>query len=95
MSIYRLGDKQPQLGENAWIAPNATVIGDVRFVSRQVVFYTTTLLAVGLYLLAISLVGYVLRTEGGNWGAMLQLVFVAGAGVVLLAARVPLFALET
>ena len=54
------------------------------FVSRQVVFYTTTLLAVGLYLLAISLVGYVLRTEGGNWGAMLQLVFIAGAGVVLL-----------
>ena len=30
MSLYSLGDKQPQLGENAWVAPNATVIGDVR-----------------------------------------------------------------
>lgn len=30
MSVFRLGDKQPQLGANAWIAPNATVIGDVR-----------------------------------------------------------------
>ena len=54
------------------------------FVSRQVVFYSTTLLAVGLYLLAISLVGFLLRTHGGNWGAVLQLVFVVGAGVVLL-----------
>ena len=30
MSLYRLGDKHPQLGANAWIADNATVIGDVR-----------------------------------------------------------------
>ena len=29
MSLFRLGDKAPQLGENAWVAPNATVIGDV------------------------------------------------------------------
>ena len=30
MTCYKLGDKTPQLGENAWIAPNATVIGDIR-----------------------------------------------------------------
>ena len=30
MSLYRLGDKQPQLGENAWVAPSATVIGAPR-----------------------------------------------------------------
>jgi carbonic anhydrase/acetyltransferase-like protein (isoleucine patch superfamily) len=30
MTCYRLGDKQPQLGQDAWIAGNATVIGDVR-----------------------------------------------------------------
>ncbi|MFO1395084.1 MAG: XrtA/PEP-CTERM system histidine kinase PrsK [Steroidobacteraceae bacterium] len=54
------------------------------FVSRQVVFYSTTLLAVGIYLLAMALVGYVLRVHGGNWGGVLQAVFVAGAGVVLL-----------
>jgi len=30
MPLFRLGDKQPQLGKNAWVAPNATVIGDIR-----------------------------------------------------------------
>ncbi|MCF8149259.1 MAG: gamma carbonic anhydrase family protein [Burkholderiaceae bacterium] len=30
MSVYHLADRKPSLGENAWIAPNATVIGDVR-----------------------------------------------------------------
>jgi len=30
MPIYSLGDRQPVLGHEAWVAPNATVIGDVR-----------------------------------------------------------------
>jgi carbonic anhydrase/acetyltransferase-like protein (isoleucine patch superfamily) len=30
MAIYNLGDRQPVLGREAWVAPNATVIGDVR-----------------------------------------------------------------
>lgn len=30
MAIYKLGDRQPHLGHDAWIAPNATVIGDVQ-----------------------------------------------------------------
>ncbi len=30
MTVYHLADRKPSLGENAWIAPNATVIGDVR-----------------------------------------------------------------
>jgi len=30
MAIYSLGDRQPSLGRDAWIAPNATVIGDVQ-----------------------------------------------------------------
>ncbi|MBL8478271.1 MAG: gamma carbonic anhydrase family protein, partial [Sterolibacteriaceae bacterium] len=30
MPIYTLGDRQPVLGQEAWVAPNATVIGDVR-----------------------------------------------------------------
>ena len=30
MAIYNLGDRQPVLGRKAWVAPNATVIGDVR-----------------------------------------------------------------
>jgi carbonic anhydrase/acetyltransferase-like protein (isoleucine patch superfamily) len=30
MAIYSLGDRRPVLGPEAWVAPNATVIGDVR-----------------------------------------------------------------
>ena len=30
MAIYTLGDRQPVLGHEAWVAPNATIIGDVR-----------------------------------------------------------------
>lgn len=27
--IYSIGDKRPQLGPGSWVAPNATVVGDV------------------------------------------------------------------
>ncbi len=30
MPVYSIGDKRPQIADSAWIAPNATVIGDVR-----------------------------------------------------------------
>ena len=54
------------------------------FVSRQVVFYTTTFLAVGAYLLIMALGGYLIRIYGGTWGRIAQLVFFAGAGAVLV-----------
>lgn len=54
------------------------------FVSRQVVFYSTTLIAVGLYLLLMSAGGYLIMRVGGNWGALARIVFFAGAIVVLL-----------
>ncbi len=54
------------------------------FVSRQVVFYTTTLLAVGAYLLLMAFGGYAIRLYGGTWGGAMQLVFLAGAGLVLV-----------
>jgi len=53
------------------------------FVSRQVVFYTTTFLVVGAYLLIMALGGYLIRLYGGTWGRIAQLVFFAGAGAVL------------
>jgi putative PEP-CTERM system histidine kinase len=55
------------------------------YVSRQVVFYTTTLLAVSAYLLLMAFGGYVIRIYGGTWGRAMELVFLAGAGMVLLA----------
>ena len=54
------------------------------FVSRQVVFYTTSLIAVGLYLLLMSLGGYALVFYGGTWGGLAQILFFAGAGLVLI-----------
>jgi len=53
------------------------------FVSRQAVFFTTTFLGVGAYLLLMSIGGYYVRDIGGEWGQVGQLMFFAGAGVVL------------
>lgn len=49
------------------------------FISRQVVFHTTSFLAVGLYLLVMALGGYYLRAVGGTWGSIAEIVFFAGA----------------
>ncbi len=64
-------------------ARNPVWSGEV-FVSRQVVFYTTTLTAVGIYLLAMAVGGYYIRIYGGSWGTFAQLVFLLGAALVLL-----------
>jgi putative PEP-CTERM system histidine kinase len=53
------------------------------FVSRQVVFYTTTLMGVGIYLVAISGVGYYIRLAGGGWGPTAQVVFFVAATLSL------------
>ena len=54
------------------------------FVSRQVVFYSTTLVAVGIYLILMSFGGYLIIQFGGSWGALARTVFVAGAALVLI-----------
>jgi len=54
------------------------------FVSRQVVFYSTTLVAVGFYLLLMSAGGYLIIRYGGSWGGVARIMFFVGAGVVLL-----------
>jgi putative PEP-CTERM system histidine kinase len=54
------------------------------FVSRHVVFYSTTLVAVGFYLILMSLGGYLLVMFGGSWGALAQVVFFAGALLVMV-----------
>lgn len=43
MPIYALGDKHPQLADPVWIAPNASVIGDVRL-ARNVSIWWNALL---------------------------------------------------
>jgi putative PEP-CTERM system histidine kinase len=54
------------------------------FVSRHIAFYTTSVVAIGVYLVVMSIAGYGLRVAGGQWGTILQVVFFFGA-VILLA----------
>lgn len=53
------------------------------FVSRQIVFYTTSVLVIGTYLTVMALGGLYVREIGGAWGNVGQIVFFAGAVVVL------------
>lgn len=55
------------------------------FVSRQVVTYTTMVVAAGLYLIVMALGGFYVREAGGSWGVAAQIVFLGGAGAVLAA----------
>jgi len=56
------------------------------YVSRDVVFHSTTLLAAGLYLVTMGLAGYWVREAGGTWGELLQTGFwFAGLVVMTLA----------
>lgn len=54
------------------------------YVSRRLVFYTTTLVAVGAYLLVISFGGFLIVRFGGSWGGFAQTVFFAGAMLLLV-----------
>lgn len=49
------------------------------FVSRDAVFYATSLFAVGVYLLLMAAGGYLVRLFGGSWGTVGQIVFFAAA----------------
>jgi putative PEP-CTERM system histidine kinase len=55
------------------------------FVSRQVVFFSTSFLLVGAYLVLMSLGGLLVRQSGGQWGPTAQLFFLAASGVLLAA----------
>ncbi len=55
------------------------------FVSRRVVFHTTTLFGSGAYLLVMSAVGYYIRLYGGTWGKAAQVIFLFMAMVFLIA----------
>lgn len=54
------------------------------FVSRRMVVHSISILGAGLYLLLMAGVGYYIRLYGGTWGTALQLIFLVGAGLLLL-----------
>jgi carbonic anhydrase/acetyltransferase-like protein (isoleucine patch superfamily) len=43
MTLYRIGDVEPKLGEGAWAAPSADLIGDVRVGARSSVWFGAVL----------------------------------------------------
>ena len=53
-------------------------------ISHRMVFHTVTLMGTGIYLLLMAAAGYYIRIIGGEWGLLLQYVFLFGAGVLLL-----------
>ena len=53
------------------------------FISRQVVFYSTTLTGVGAYCIAMALAGVLIRERGGVWGGVVQFAFSIAAVAVL------------
>lgn len=54
------------------------------FVSRRVVFHGAVAIAIGAYLLFMSVAGYYLNLYGGAWSEALRAVFIAGALLFLL-----------
>jgi putative PEP-CTERM system histidine kinase len=55
------------------------------YISRDAAAHTATLLFAGCYLLFMAAAGYYIREFGGDWGIVLQTVFLFGAVVVLTA----------
>ncbi|MDP1524769.1 MAG: gamma carbonic anhydrase family protein [Rhodocyclaceae bacterium] len=43
MPVYRLGNKLPQLGPGVWLAPNATLIGDVHLAANVSIWWNAVL----------------------------------------------------
>lgn len=43
MPLYRFGDKRPQIDPESWVAPDATLIGDVRLGRNASVWWKATL----------------------------------------------------
>jgi putative PEP-CTERM system histidine kinase len=55
------------------------------FVSRQIVFYTATVFAAGLYLTIVGVLGYYIRSIEDSWGSAAQVIFSFAAVVGLFA----------
>lgn len=54
------------------------------FMSRRPALYTTSMIAAGVYLLAMAVAGYYIRIAGGSWGGAAQILFMFGAGLLLV-----------
>lgn len=53
-------------------------------ISHRMAFHSVALVGAGIYLILMAAAGYYLRIVGGNWGAVLQTVFLSGAAALLM-----------
>jgi putative PEP-CTERM system histidine kinase len=53
-------------------------------VSRRVVFYSTSLLVVAVYIIATAIGGYYVRLYGGDWGSVAEITLVCFASLFVL-----------
>lgn len=51
--------------------------------SRNMAFHTASLLGAGIYLLLMAAAGYYLRIFGGDWGTIIQAIFIFAAALLL------------
>jgi putative PEP-CTERM system histidine kinase len=49
------------------------------YVSREFVFYSATLTAVGVYLIAVGAGGFIIREIGGQWGTAIHIAYLVAA----------------
>jgi putative PEP-CTERM system histidine kinase len=54
------------------------------FVSRQVTFYTASLIGAGSYMIAMATIAFLIRSAGGEWGPHLQVLFLLLAVLLLV-----------
>jgi putative PEP-CTERM system histidine kinase len=68
-----------------WVSLKRRIHTDLKVsISHRMVFHTVSLLGTGVYLMLMAAAGYYLRLVGGQWGHILQTVFLFGAVLVLL-----------
>lgn len=70
-----------------WISLRRRANTDMQLaISHRMAFHSAALMGAGLYLMLMAAAGYYIRFAGGEWGAILQTVFLFGAALVLLLA---------
>ncbi len=70
-----------------WVSLRRRANTDMKLaISHRMAFHSAALMGAGLYLMLMAAAGYYIRFAGGEWGAILQTVFLFGAALVLLMA---------
>lgn len=70
-----------------WVSLRRRANTDMKLaISHRMAFHSAALMGSGLYLMMMAAAGYYIRFAGGEWGAVLQTVFLFGAVLILLLA---------